>query len=152
MTGERVHVLVDVTNVARSSEALATWTDVADEVRIRRCYDATLSWAAMEGHDVLAALDGGAVTADRQIIDAAAAARSAGRRWWLVSDDRALRDVAGVGAERMIATAAFVSDLAGISESSDDALADFERPTGIGSQIDPETIVRLERIRRGESE
>ena len=54
----------------------------------------------------------GEESADEYLERAAGEARSHGRAYWLVTSDRALREVAGRGAERTIGGGTFLRDLA----------------------------------------
>jgi hypothetical protein len=100
-------VFVDGRNVQRSQ-----WPNLSDDELVER----TQAWAARHGHEVVLVFDG----------DAPAGAIGSGREnaddWlirevpqrpgaWLVTSDRALREAAGAGAERLIGGGAFLREL-----------------------------------------
>jgi hypothetical protein len=143
-------VLVDVTNVARSSSARARWPKLADEERNRRCADAVASWAAQRGFELVAAIDGGAASADQQLVDAAQLARKDGRRWWIASDDRELCEIAGVGAERVLDSAGLIAAL-DVAPDIEPPLPEPDAQSSVGDRQSEDVRQRLERLRRGES-
>jgi predicted RNA-binding protein with PIN domain len=111
-------VLVDGRNVLRSQ-----WPNIPEDELVKLACE----WA--ERNDVRAVLvfDGRAPTspesdhcsvvgttgesADDWLMRRAAELRAGGERFWLVTSDRALRDVAGDGAERTIGGGSFANEL-----------------------------------------
>jgi hypothetical protein len=96
-------VLVDANNVRRS-----IWPNVPPEELVERCR----AWAREHGREAAVVFD------DRESADDVIAARAAelrreGRRFWLVTSDRKLRERAGPGAERVLGGGAFVRELLG---------------------------------------
>lgn len=177
MSGDLVLVLVDGSNVARS----AAWRDrnpgqVAVEELRRRLVDQACSWTAQAGVETVVAFDGAgpwragsvAVTPRLQVVGSgrregddllermAARARAAGRAHWIVSSDRALREVAGVGADRVLTSDEFVRELQlGAASSAPGAGERGPAPahdaaTRLADALDEGVRERLERIRRGE--
>jgi len=123
--GTPADLLVDARNVQRS-----LWPNLSSE----QVLEGARRWAAGRGLRAVVVFDGrapgdlvgereldddtvvvgtGRRTADDWLIDAAAERRAAGREFWLVTSDRALRDVAAVGAARTIGGGAFARELAG---------------------------------------
>jgi hypothetical protein len=98
-----VLVLVDANNVRRSA-----WPNISGEELVERC----AAWANRHDHEAAVVFDG-PVSADDRIAAQAAELRAAGRRFWLVTSDRALRAEAGEGAERRIGGGAFLRELLG---------------------------------------
>jgi predicted RNA-binding protein with PIN domain len=115
-------VYVDARNVLRSR-----WPNIAEEELVQR----VRAWASAQGVPAVIVFDGrapgglvgeqaldddatlvgtGAETADDWLIRAAAAARAAGERFWLVTSDRALRAAAG-GAEKVVGGGAFAGEI-----------------------------------------
>jgi predicted RNA-binding protein with PIN domain len=173
-------VLVDGSNVARCAAWLRQVGDAArdDATLRRRLVDATCSWAAAHGHDVHVAFDGagpwrpgvvritpqvevigsGAREGDDVLERLAADLRRRGVAHWLVTNDGALRQVAGIGADRVIRSDDFVLELAASPDPATNAAHDsasvtFEPPPGtaLSEALDPEVRARLERIRRGDA-
>jgi predicted RNA-binding protein with PIN domain len=117
--GEPV-VLVDAENVRRS-----LWPNLTGPELVRSCH----MWAEREGVLAVVVFDRGAPgegdercrvveadagkTADDWIAREAAALRETGRRFWLVTSDRALRADAGRDAERVIGGGSFARELGG---------------------------------------
>ena len=120
---ERVTVLVDARNVLRSQ-----WPNIREERVVELCR----TWAARSRRTVVAVFDGaapgglvgereldertvlvgtGGESADEWIERTTAAYVSAGRPYWLVTSDRALRAAAGVHAERIVGGGAFAREL-----------------------------------------
>jgi YacP-like NYN domain-containing protein len=115
-------VLVDARNVLRSQ-----WPNIPDEELVRLCCE----WAERNGMYAVVAFDGRAPvrpdsahctvvgteheSADDWLMRKAEELRGAGSRFWLVTSDRALRDVAGQGAERTIGGGGFANELRGSS-------------------------------------
>ncbi len=113
-------VLVDAENVRRS-----TWPNLPPATLVERCR----AWAEEQGRETVLVFDGdaprgegssaltvvgtGEESADRWIARRAEELRGQGRRFWLVTSDRALRHEAGQGAERVIGGGAFARDLVG---------------------------------------
>ena len=113
-------VLVDAENVRRS-----TWPNLTREELVERCR----AWGEREDRPVEIVFDGraprvgaapglsvvgsGAESADELITRRADQLRGAGEPFWLVTSDRALRQVAGVGAERVLGGGSFVRELQG---------------------------------------
>ncbi len=120
---EPATVLVDARNVLRSE-----WPNIPEEELVALCR----SWAAEHAHRVIVVFDReapGALVGDRELderstlvgtgteladdwlIRAGHALASDGRRYWLVTSDRALRAAAGAAAERTIGGGAFIREL-----------------------------------------
>lgn len=104
-------MIVDGENVRRSK-----WPNVSRE----RLVELAEAWAREHGHDLVVAFDGdapegavgsGAETADDWIVRHATELAARGDPYWLVTSDRALRQVAGADAERVIGGGAFVREL-----------------------------------------
>ena len=112
-------VLIDARNVLRSQ-----WPNVPERELVRRALD----WAERHGHELVLVFDGqapdgvtgaqrldnhtllvgsGTESADDWLIREAPAYPGA----WLVTSDRALREAAGAGAERLIGGGAFLREL-----------------------------------------
>ena|SRR5207248_2586982 len=100
-------VFVDGRNVQRSQ-----WPNLSDEELLER----TRAWADRHGHEVVVVFDGrapaGAVgtkgeSADDWLIREVPKHRGA----WLVTSDRALREQAGVKADRVIGGGSFLTEL-----------------------------------------
>lgn len=113
-------VLVDAENVRRSA-----WPNLPPAELVERCR----VWAEREGMEAVLVFDGdapagedspalavvgtGKESADRWIARRAEELRGQGRPFWLVTSDRALRNEAGQGAERVIGGGAFARGLVG---------------------------------------
>ena len=111
-------VLVDANNVMRS-----TWPNMAAETVAR----ASCRWAAERGGRAIVVfdrrapkvddepgctvVDGSGRSADERIVDEARELARSGRRYWLVTSDRALRAAAGAHAERTIGGGTFLRKL-----------------------------------------
>ena len=109
---------MDAENVRRSR-----WPNLSEEELVGCCR----SWAEREGVSAVVIFDRGAPeagdercrvveadpgeTADDWISREAAALAEAGRSYWLVTSDRALRDEAGRAAERVVGGGTFVREL-----------------------------------------
>jgi hypothetical protein len=103
-------VYVDAENVRRSM-----WPNVSRE----RLLELSRQWAAENGHELVVVYDGqapeeapdavgsGPETADDWLIRETAGVDG----YWLVTSDRALRALAGEGAERVIGGGAFLREL-----------------------------------------
>ena len=118
-------VFVDAENVRRSQ-----WPNISAAELVERCR----TWARAEGVHAVVVFDGrapaaetdpylevvgtGAESADEWISRVAADARAAGRRFRLVTSDRALRADAGRGAERVIGGGSFLGMLSTAISSS----------------------------------
>ena len=118
----RVTVLVDARNVLRS-----TWPNIPEEELVQRCR----VWVAERGFTAVLVFDGkapGDAVGERALDDAvsvvgtgsetadawlerAAARLDRGRPFWLVTSDRALRQAAGAGAERIVGGGTFAREL-----------------------------------------
>lgn len=170
----RALVLVDGTNVARSAEWISRVGDLGDVGDLaRRLVDAVASWAAATGRQVLIVFDGPSPgggspscsvvgsgsgrTADDVIEREAAGARTASRAHWIVSSDRAVREVAGMRADRVLAASEFVEELIGTATSEagthvrSQLPADAGRGTSrLGDHADTAIRDQLERMRRGD--
>lgn len=115
-------VLVDAENVRRSR-----WPNIpAGEL-----VDLVCAWAERGGHRAVVCFDGeapggerevsatcvaagsGGETADEWLVRAAAALAERGEVYWLVTSDRALRQVAGARAERVVGGGSFARELGG---------------------------------------
>jgi predicted RNA-binding protein with PIN domain len=118
-----VIVLVDARNVLRSR-----WPNVPEDELVER----TGRWARAQGVRAVLAFDGlgpggvvgerdagddavivgtGAESADDWIVRRAAELALRGKRYWLVSSDRAVRHAAGEAAERVVGGGAFVAEI-----------------------------------------
>jgi predicted RNA-binding protein with PIN domain len=112
---DAVTVLVDARNVLRSE-----WPNRSEDELVEAC----CAWAAREGHRAVLVFDGGAPrgrdtercrvigtgaeTADERLEHLAAELAAAGRQYWLVTSDRALRAAAGRDAARLIGGGTFL--------------------------------------------
>jgi predicted RNA-binding protein with PIN domain len=165
-------VLVDGSNLAHR---IANDTATSVEDRRRELVDRICSWGAGLGHEVVVTFDGqgpygagsrqvtpeveifgtGPKDADGVLERRARAVRRAGRAVWLVTDDVALRRVAGAGADRITAGTEFLELLTLDARQQRDSST--ERPpaaapprdTRLADGVDAETWNRLERLRRG---
>ncbi|MCW2973425.1 MAG: YacP-like domain [Thermoleophilia bacterium] len=174
MSPERLVVLVDGSNVTHRV-ARAAAIDVADSQRM--FVDQVCSWGAGLGNDVVITFDGagpygagdrqvtpevvvvgtGDSDADSILEQRSRSLRKAGRRVWLVTDDVALRRVAGAGADRITAGVDFL-ELLQLDERQNRQAA-TERPasaapprdTRVTDGLDAATWAKLERLRRGDS-
>ncbi|MBC7460666.1 MAG: NYN domain-containing protein [Thermoleophilia bacterium] len=174
MSAGRLVVLVDGSNVTHRV-ARATSIDIADSQRL--FVDQVCSWGAALGHDVIITFDGagpygagdrqvtpevavvgtGARDADGVLEHRSRGLRKAGRRVWLVTDDVALRRVAGAGADRITSGSDFL-ELLQLDERQNRQAA-TERPvsaapprdTRVTDGLDPATWAKLERLRRGDT-
>jgi predicted RNA-binding protein with PIN domain len=112
-------VLVDGENVRRSA-----WPNISADELVERCR----AWAAANDVDAIVVFDGGEPSertvderctvarsgfesADEWLERRAAELYAAGRVYWLVTSDRALRVAAGRDAERTIGGGSFLRDL-----------------------------------------
>jgi predicted RNA-binding protein with PIN domain len=111
-------VLIDARNVLRSQ-----WPNIPEEELVERCCE----WAERNGVRVVVVFDGrapgapesgpctvvgtGGESADEWLVRRAGELRADGARFWLVTSDRALREVAGEGAERTIGGGSFANEL-----------------------------------------
>jgi predicted RNA-binding protein with PIN domain len=111
-------VLVDARNVLRSQ-----WPNIPEAELVELCCD----WAERNGVQAIVVFDGRAPSAperracivigtasesaDDWLIQRAEELRRRGAPFWLVTSDRALRDVAGRGAERTIGGGTFANEL-----------------------------------------
>ncbi|MCW2921152.1 MAG: hypothetical protein JWL76_1026 [Thermoleophilia bacterium] len=143
-----------------------------DDIELRqRLVDALCSWASVAGVEVQVVFDGAGpwragkvrATADVVVIGSgraegddvlerrAANAHRDGRTYWVVTTDRALQQVAGARAQRVVDADDFVRELDLATPSSNDAIASSAEP--IASQVrhdlDEDTLAKLERLRRG---
>ncbi len=119
----QIAVLVDARNVLRSE-----WPNRSENELV----ELSCAWAARHGHRAVLVFDGGAPaapggdecrvigtgaeSADAWLERAAAEFGSDGRRYWLVTSDRALRAAAGRHAERVIGGGTFLRLIRGASE------------------------------------
>ena len=120
-------VLVDARNVLRSQ-----WPNMPEGELLERCR----TWAKKRRRRAVVVFDGnapgglvgereldgrcllvgsGRESADDWIVRAAAELQAAGKLYWLVTSDRALRDEAGGGAERMVGGGSFAGELRRLS-------------------------------------
>jgi predicted RNA-binding protein with PIN domain len=111
-------VLVDARNVLRSQ-----WPNIPEEELVGLCCD----WAERKGVRAVVVFDGRAPagpesescivvgtrgeSADEWLIRRAGELRAEGTRFWLVTSDRALREIAGEAAERTIGGGSFANEL-----------------------------------------
>jgi predicted RNA-binding protein with PIN domain len=111
-------VLVDGRNVLRSQ-----WPNIPEGDLV----ELTCAWAERKGVRAVVVFDGrapesrgrdhctvvgtAAESADEWLTRKAAELRADGARFWLVTSDRALRDAAGAGAERLIGGGSFANEL-----------------------------------------
>jgi predicted RNA-binding protein with PIN domain len=157
-------VLVDGANVQRSEEWTARQAGLDETASQGALLNAIASWGAGAGAAVAVVFDGfgsdrehggfglihaGDESADTVLERRAASLRAAGARYWLVSADRALRQTAGGGAERVLYPAAFIelleSDQAHVPSAP---LPESSRT--LGETLPDSVREGLERIRRGE--
>lgn len=164
-------VLVDGSNVARCAEwRVAAGTQ--DDMALRRgLVDAVCSWAPGAEARVDIVFDGagpwragkvsaspevrvigsGRAEGDDVLERRAANAHRARERYWLVTSDRALQEVAGARAERILDADAFVAGLgAPAVDRSQAAVAGSQPGTRLSETLDADVRARLERLRRGE--
>jgi predicted RNA-binding protein with PIN domain len=114
---EAVVVLIDARNVLRSQ-----WPNIPEDELV----ELACQWAQRKGVRALVVFDGrapasvndeclvvgtGSESADEWLARRAEELRADGTRFWLVTSDRALRDVAGRGAERTIGGGSFANEL-----------------------------------------
>ena len=114
---ERLIVLIDARNVLRSQ-----WPNIPEGELVERA----CAWAERNGVRAVIVFDGraptsqndrclvvgtGSESADEWLARRADELRAEGARFWLVTSDRALRDVAGRGAERTIGGGSFANEL-----------------------------------------
>jgi predicted RNA-binding protein with PIN domain len=108
-------VLIDARNVLRSE-----WPNRSERELVELC----CAWAARHGYRAVLVFDGraprgavgdecrvigtGAETADERLERAPADLASAGRPYWLVTSDRALREAAGRHADRVVGGGTFL--------------------------------------------
>lgn len=186
MTGppSRTLVLVDGTNIAHAlawtgsaAPRAGGGRRAAVEDAARRLVDASVGWAARADVDVLVTFDGagpfgagelrcspsavvvgtGSRDADSVLEDHASATCRSGGRWWLVTSDRALREVAGAGADRVLGARAWLREIGLDGEGPSappEELRGTDAPGTAGSSsvrasLDDEVRARLERLRRG---
>jgi predicted RNA-binding protein with PIN domain len=113
-----VIVLVDARNVLRSQ-----WPNIPEEELV----ELACKWAERNGVQAVVVFDGRAPagpesescvvvgtrgeSADAWLMRRAEELRAEGTPFWLVTSDRALRDVAGKGAERTIGGGSFADEL-----------------------------------------
>jgi predicted RNA-binding protein with PIN domain len=104
-------VLVDGENVRRSR-----WPNVPRARLVEVC----AAWAADRGHEAVVVFDvegpegaigSGAETADEWIARRAGELARGGSPYWLVTSDRALREIAGAAAERIVGGGSFLREL-----------------------------------------
>lgn len=170
-----VLVIVDGSNVARCSAWRAANEDVAgrdDDLRLR-LVDAVCGWAARVEVQVQLVFDGagpwragklraseavqvigsGRADGDAVLERRAAIAHRAGRTFWVATSDRALQQVAGARAERILDADAFVAEL-GPTRAAEPPASDVqvvvEPGTRLAETLDADVRARLERMRRGE--
>lgn len=96
-------VLVDANNVRRS-----LWPNLSKAEVLERSH----AWAEARDVEAEVVFDG-RESADDRIARRAGELAAAGRRFWLVTSDRELRERAGRRAERVIGGGAFARQLAG---------------------------------------
>ena len=116
-----IAVLVDARNVLRSQ-----WPNIGEQELVELCR----AWAAAARREAIVVFDGrapgvdagerridahcvvvasGSESADAWLEQCSARLRAAGRPYWLVTSDRALREVAGRGAEQTIGGGSFAA-------------------------------------------
>lgn len=142
-----------------------------DDDLLRRLVDSVASWAGRSGQSVLLVFDGdgasaggggrvtplvevlpsGARSGDSVLEAEAARLAAAAHVYWLVSDDRALRQTAGGAAARTLHGAEFVAELVGGGAEAEE----LREPSGgarsrggIAGGLSEEQLDRLERMRR----
>lgn len=161
---EQVLVLVDGSNVIHA----ASWRMTGQEPAV--LVDRIGSWAARHGHRAVVVFDGagpatggivgvvevmasGSMTGDDVLEREASRAFGRGVAFWVVSDDQAVRRVAGARAVRVVDTAVLLEQLQepGLDETTAASEAGVA-PSGssrVGDQVDPHVRARLEQLRRG---
>jgi predicted RNA-binding protein with PIN domain len=116
-------VLVDARNVLRSQ-----WPNIPERELVELCRD----WAEAQGVRAVVVFDGdapgglvgeqdvaphcllvgtGSESADDWLVRAAAELRAGHEPFWLVTSDRALRELASVGAEKVVGGGSFAREL-----------------------------------------
>jgi predicted RNA-binding protein with PIN domain len=116
-------VLVDARNVLRSQ-----WPNIPERELVELCRE----WAEAQGVRVIVVFDGeapgglvgeqevaqqcllvgtGSESADDWLVRAAAELRASDEPFWLVTSDRALRELAGEGAEKAVGGGSFAREL-----------------------------------------
>ena len=111
-------MLVDARNVLRSQ-----WPNIPEQELV----ELACAWGERNGRHTIVVFDGrapaeradgsctvlgtGAESADDWLVRKAEELRAAGTPFWLVTSDRALREEAGVGAERTIGGGSFANEL-----------------------------------------
>ncbi|MCW2962697.1 MAG: YacP-like domain [Thermoleophilia bacterium] len=172
---DRPVVLIDGSNVARTSEWRRAAGTREDHDLRRKLVDAVCSWAGSQDHDVVMAFDGvgpwapgvvraservevegtGAASGDAVLERRARVLHAAGRRHWVVTSDGALRMVAGARADRILGSDEFVALLLdpSLDEPQPDTAPRVEPEPGsrLGDSLSDDARSRLERMRRGES-
>ena len=121
----RADALVDARNVARSRwpnipeaelvSLVQRWAQ-ARGLRAVLVFDGEAPWVGVGERtlDEATLLVGtGRASADDRLVEESGRRRAAGEPFWLVTSDRALRTVAGEGAERTIGGGAFARELLG---------------------------------------
>jgi len=107
LTSTPVTVFVDAENVRRSQ-----WPNLEPAELVDRCR----RWAAVEGHELVVVFDRRAPLEAPDVVAAEGETADdwliretpAYDRYWLVTSDRALRERAGTGAERVVGGGAFL--------------------------------------------
>lgn len=179
-----VVVLVDGSNVAHSHAwrtlvvSRMAGVDPGDDDRRALLLGTAQGWAVVAGVELMLVFDGagplgpgrralgGGLTVigsgrgdgDTVIERWARRLRGEGRACWLVTDDVALRQVAGAGVDRIWSAEDFVRELAtSFSTSADDPAVEFRNershrqsaPSQLRDTLDKDVLARLERMRRG---
>ncbi len=166
-----VLVLVDGSNVARCGAWRTRHAD-GDDIELRqRLVDALCSWAPVAGVEVHVVFDGagpwraGKIRATESVIvigsgraegddvleRRASNAHRDGRTYWVATSDRALQQVAGARADRVIDADDLVHELVQARASETPSIDEPRRPatSQLGADLDDDTRAKLERLRRG---
>jgi hypothetical protein len=168
MSDDATHIFIDGSNVVRSGAWITATPQRDDDARLRLLIDACASWVGSAGMHATLFFDGtlpgitsrsipqlldvrasGSRPADDLLEQAASEARASGATYWIVSADRAIADVAGAHAQRVLAPAEFVTLILQPPEEGSAAQEGTSRGTQLGDTLDDDTRDALERLRRG---
>lgn len=135
-------------------DAVANWVAVSPEIDQAVL---TLDGAGLHGagehtvSDRLTVVATGRRSADSVIELRAADEARAGATWWVVSDDRQVRSVAGARADRTLSTVEFVRLVTDDDPSPDTPPVEPQGPSGMAGNLSDDVRARLEQMRRGEA-